>query len=135
MICKRCRKPGDFSTGHKICKRCRARRAKYLYRLNGNAEKLTRYHANAEQLSQLRRLRVYGLQHEHYLALIDAQHGCCAICQSVLTRPCVDHDHNTGQVRGLLCSDCNTGLGLFRDDPGRLTAAINYLRPAAAVVY
>jgi hypothetical protein len=62
-----------------------------------------------------------------------AQTGC-AICGTTdwpgrHNRPHVDHDHTTGAVRGILCSECNTGLGKFRDDPDRLTAAIRYLTP------
>jgi hypothetical protein len=54
----------------------------------------------------------------------------CAICK----RPCstgrslaVDHNHETGEVRGLLCKACNQALGLFEDDTNRMTIAIEYL--------
>jgi hypothetical protein len=59
--------------------------------------------------------------------LIEAQGGCCAICNDELTAPCVDHDHDTRAVRGILCHHCNVGIGHFRDDVVRLASAIAYL--------
>lgn len=66
-----------------------------------------------------------------YTELYLAQGGCCWICEKVLAKEAagpLDHDHKTGRVRGLLCSRCNTGLGLFKDDPALLERAILYLR-------
>lgn len=74
-------------------------------------------------------LKVYGLSMDQYDELLENQDGGCAICE---VKPdgtlFVDHDHTTGAVRGLLCSNCNFGLGLFADDPDRLIAGVEYLR-------
>ena len=54
--------------------------------------------------------------------------GVCHICGDPLTTPHVDHCHTTGLVRGILCNNCNTGIGMFRDNPELLRAAIDYLQ-------
>lgn len=65
---------------------------------------------------------------EDYAADVDAAGGRCAICGEVPDAPlCIDHDHKTGRVRGLLCSRCNLALGLVRDDPATLRRAAAYL--------
>jgi len=62
-------------------------------------------------------LRKYGLTLDAYHALLERQGELCAICQRVLdpvgSDTTVDHDHDTGQIRGLLCGVCNRGLGMF----------------------
>jgi Recombination endonuclease VII len=65
------------------------------------------------------------------MELFERQNGTCAICgreewEKVKVLG-VDHDHKTGRVRGLLCTDCNMGLGKFKDDPALLRKAIKYL--------
>lgn len=71
----------------------------------------------------------FGMEPTDYFALLDAQQGRCAICRTdQMDRAHVDHDHDTGKVRGLLCGPCNQGIGLFRDEPERLEAAATYLR-------
>ncbi len=80
-------------------------------------------------------LKTYGITEADYDALIVAQGGKCAICQTsnpmvrsgADARWHVDHDHDTGKVRGLLCFRCNSGLGHFDDDQTRLKQAIEYL--------
>lgn len=74
-------------------------------------------------------MRKYGISIERYDEMVAAQCGKCLICNLVPNshRLAVDHCHVTGNVRGLLCSQCNAGLGLLRDDPERLRAALRYL--------
>lgn len=76
------------------------------------------------------RAKKFGITVPQLRALLAA--GCCSICGS--TAPGgrhdewhVDHDHNTGAVRTILCNGCNRGLGFFSDDPERLRAAAAYL--------
>lgn len=75
---------------------------------------------------------LYGMTAEQYDALMADQDGRCAICRSDEwpgkgNRPHVDHDHDSGAVRGLLCGKCNVALGNMDDDPNRLRAAAAYL--------
>ena len=69
----------------------------------------------------------YGLTLEKFDALVVSQNGRCAICGD-RDELVVDHDHETGCLRGLLCQHCNTGLGRFRDNLNSLQKAIDYLR-------
>lgn len=80
--------------------------------------------------------RRFGIGLAEYLETLLAQKGVCAICGEAETADvgsrkmilAVDHCHGSKKIRGLLCKNCNTGLGAFKDDPGRLRAAIRYLR-------
>lgn len=88
-----------------------------------NPEKL-RHHKRAEHLKS------YGLKTEDYNIMSVCQGHVCAICGNPNLRGqnlCVDHDHKTNEPRGLLCNNCNLGLGFFADSPVHLTNAISYL--------
>lgn len=78
----------------------------------------------------------YGLTMNQYKALEEAT-PVCPICLAPWSGDdCIDHDHRTGEVRGLLCGRCNGALGRFDDDPDRLERAAAYLRnpPAREVL-
>lgn len=75
--------------------------------------------------------RTYGKSADEVDEMLDAQNGGCAICGAKPERLAsmhIDHDHEHGHLRGLLCVSCNQGLGQFRDDPALLLRAIVYLR-------
>lgn len=82
---------------------------------------------------------LYGITQEEFDALLESQGGVCAICgglppthdHAAIGQWNVDHDHDTGVVRGILCSACNIGIGKLGDSVERLEAAISYLRRAA----
>jgi hypothetical protein len=78
--------------------------------------------------------KTYNISYEDYERMLEQQNYCCAICKSKVSskrtsRLFVDHCHDTLRVRGLLCSSCNHALGLFKDSPTILRAAISYLTP------
>lgn len=77
---------------------------------------------------EYRLIRSYNIDFAERDALLDKQDGRCAICHVEMDTPCIDHDHETGKVRGLLCQTCNTGLGMFRDSVRNLASAIVYLQ-------
>lgn len=84
--------------------------------------------------------RVYGLTLDEIVSRLETQGGKCAVrnCPNMLSftaadkrnKPHVDHCHKTGVVRGLLCLTCNTGIGMFGDNPVLLADAIDYLEIA-----
>lgn len=75
---------------------------------------------------QLLRLN-YGLSIESYDELFESQDNCCKICGKEEARFVVDHDHDSGKVRSILCNSCNRGLGYFKDSPEVLRKAADYL--------
>lgn len=82
-------------------------------------------HKEIKRNAQLRQR--YGICAEEYKKLLEKQNGVCAICKIAKTKMCIDHDHDTGQIRGILCHSCNVALGLLNDNIENLTNAIGYL--------
>jgi len=80
--------------------------------------------------------RQYGIDLNEYELMFSNQKGCCAICETHISKInhkhkknlCVDHNHETNKIRGLLCDKCNRGLGLFCDDENLLLKAVKYLK-------
>ena len=74
-----------------------------------------------------------GISMADYHAMCEEQNWSCLICGTTPNQLLhLDHCHQTMKIRGLLCGNCNRGLGLFGDDPSRLEAAIRYLKNARA---
>jgi hypothetical protein len=137
--------------GHRNeCKVCNLARRKAAYRANPGpaiervqrwreenpelyAEQARRYRESGAYAASSRRShlkRTFGITPEEYEARLAEQGGGCAVCG----RPPkagkslhVDHDHDTGYVRGLLCFSCNAALGHFQDDLERIDAALIYV--------
>jgi hypothetical protein len=134
--------------GVRHCKACMRGRAQKAYAKNPEkfrALSITWKRANPEKARATERrthLREnYGVTDAQYDAMLLGQNGVCAVCRNPeqsnwqrrgrpaasLRRLCVDHDHETGAVRGLLCNQCNMGLARFRDSAQFLRAAAEYL--------
>ena len=74
------------------------------------------------------RFKLYGVTKEDYDRMYEGQNGECNICNKYYELLFIDHCHNDGHVRGLLCNSCNRGLGVFKDDISLLEKAIAHLR-------
>ena len=95
------------------------------------------YTRHKDQASFMRHksARAYGITGKRFDEMLEEQNGACAICkrQETITRLgkllplSIDHDHTTGKIRGLLCGECNRGLGKFKDNPELLIEAAKYL--------
>lgn len=93
-----------------------------------------RYWTNPDQKADNQLRNRYGISLEDYSSLFEKQDGCCAICnERKEKRLSVDHNHTTGSIRGLLCNNCNRGLGFFKDDLRILDLAIKYLASYSGV--
>lgn len=88
-----------------------------------------RYNANCARWRRENQFRAYGLTRAQFDDLLIRSAGCCEICDTQFgeareTKMCIDHDHATGHVRGLLCMKCNLGLGYIEK---HLSPAMSYL--------
>ncbi len=109
------------------CKPCRAETNKRWWKANPEYDK-ARYWSDPESHRERHLIRKYGVDLAAYEKMLSNQKGKCAICGKEQERAFdVDHDHKTGRVRGLLCSNCNRMLGHAQDNPQKLIAASKYL--------
>lgn len=102
---------------------------------NIQAEIIRKSFPDKNKLAQRKNIlkRVYGLTLEDFDEILKSQDYKCAICEmpQILTfhkTLSVDHNHNSGKVRGLLCSNCNFGLGAFKEEQSLFQKAMNYLK-------
>jgi hypothetical protein len=103
-----------------LCKDCSGLKNKIYHK--ENRAKVT------ERQVMTHRRKKYGVSEEEYKNMVLSQNNICAICNKPSHKTLhVDHDHITGKVRGLLCSSCNMGIGMFQDDIDILNNAIKYL--------
>lgn len=112
------------------CKRCHNEDLKAWQRANPEKRRLQYMRSNRKNARDRHLKYTYGISENVYHQMSEKQGNLCAICrEKELLHPnlLVDHDHHTGSVRGLLCSDCNVGLGRFKDSPERLIKAVDYL--------
>lgn len=122
------RASGDKLVRKTPCKRCSSDAAMAWQRADPERTKL--------QKKAWRLRSEYGISMEEYVALLTKQNGRCAVCGLEEARSnlgggnymlCVDHCHDTGAIRGLLCNNCNRALGLLNDSVDHLKEMIRYL--------
>jgi hypothetical protein len=105
---------------HSVCKQCDRERVK------------KRHKENPERTRNNDLKRNYGITLDEHTQMYENQNGVCAICKGVgdgkWKKLCVDHDHETGKVRQLLCRNCNMVLGQVRDNVNLLEEMIKYLQ-------
>lgn len=140
MICTRCKEDKgledypyrkDTNKYRPYCKECKNKENREWYQKGSNAEKTK---AQVRKYKRNNKDRVRCSKHKIDLDtlhnMLDKQQYTCKICgiKGTIDTLFIDHDHNTGKVRGLLCHYCNTGLGFFKDSTSSLKSAIKYLK-------
>jgi len=131
-ICSKCKIEKSLDEYHKRANRpcgvrsqCKKCYLEYPKKLKRRDNYMRNYDLNKQ----------YGIDIDEYNLMFENQKGCCKICNKHISELnskhkknlCVDHNHETGKVRGLLCDKCNRGLGLFCDDENLLYKAMEYL--------
>ena len=133
----------------KICKTCKKRKKLTSFYISYKYKNNSIYSTECKECSKLRTINyrknnrekgysagikyLYGITVEDYNKMFSAQKGKCAICKSSETqknkrRFDIDHNHTTGKVRGLLCHNCNSAIGKFKENINSLKNAIRYLK-------
>jgi len=133
-VCSKCKIEKELSEYHKrsnrpcgvrsICKQC------YKNDYPKTMKRREGYTRNYDLFKS------YKITTEQYNQKLEKQNNRCAICfktakeknQNFKLNLCVDHDHKTGEIRGLLCDGCNRALGMFKDSVEILNNAMNYLK-------
>jgi hypothetical protein len=117
-----------------ICSKCKIEKKGIEFTLAPTKSGLKNNCTSCE--TQHRLLREYGIDLDQYVEMLKSQNHLCAICgqpettkqNGEIKKLSIDHNHTTGEVRELLCTNCNTSLGGFKDDLAILKSAIEYLK-------
>jgi hypothetical protein len=134
------KKPGQIGTDGYMrktlcykssCKEClrEEQRKKYHSLSLDQQRKLRKNNScnNPEYRKKYKLKNYYGLTTEEFSAMIMIQNNKCKICECEMNSPQIDHNHSTGNVRGLLCRNCNTSLGLLKENKNTLYNMISYI--------
>jgi len=121
-----------YYQSHRVKVLARDKQSRVLHNEEYRARERAIYRADPRKQLDRQRFYNYGLTTGAFLSLLISQQNKCAVCKTVFQNishktPRVDHSHKTGKVRGLLCANCNTGLGFFKDNKNFLLAAHLYL--------
>lgn len=137
-LCSRCEKllDGAHTT---YCKACNAEYQREWRKNNRKKAREISRKGNKKLTPERRRAyklkNMYGLTMEKFESLLQDQENACAIClEEFDSSPAVDHNHETGEVRGLLCHQCNFALGNVRDNPVLALRVADYLIQHGSVV-
>jgi hypothetical protein len=144
-VCNEYKDISNFQPQGLQCRSCRTAKSKAYWnnlpedvriarRKNGDAQRrwVENNPERSKELSRKQHLkRKFGLSVEEYAKMLASQNGVCSLCENSCATGyslAVDHDHNTGKIRGLLCKNCNTALGLLKENVETMTKAIDYIK-------
>ena len=133
-VCRVCGEEKNLLDDYYFVRKDRSLPSSYSYECKAcTIERTTNYNKrNSNSVRSQYLKRNYGLTFEEFDSMLSKQDNCCAICKGKEPygrhkRFTVDHNHKTGEVRGLLCNRCNTALGLVEDNIHTLKSMIQYL--------
>lgn len=148
-VCTKCKTKKQITAFHinnrmkdgrnSVCKKCYSERRKSLYWDDPEKylvkQREGKYGSKGSLCAKNRRLMsAYGLSLKLWNIMFKFQKGKCAICNKKTLDLVVDHNHDTGEIRGLLCHKCNRGIGHFNDDSKLLMKCINYLNDPTMII-
>jgi hypothetical protein len=134
-MCKESKPKAEFRTRggsqkHLLKSRCNTCLYKEHKKWTESNEEVVREYRAKDKWTLKKRCARHNISVGEFWALFDNQDGSCAVCDTALVAEdsAIDHNHSTGEVRGILCKPCNRGLGLLKDNPENLFRAYEYLR-------